>query len=148
VFLALWESIISYTFFVASTRMFRNFISHNQTHKNPPLNPSFCQAGFPWKTLATFYGDVTLVHSDVFFYFIGEVEDIQKVLESVVVLGLEMFGGTQTVSSKWTPGSAVDIKGLVIIVLERGQRHVYVDTKISSQIAKKYFTFPCAHSPG
>jgi hypothetical protein len=35
VFLALWEGIISYKFFMASTRMFRNFIFHNPTHKNP-----------------------------------------------------------------------------------------------------------------
>ncbi len=35
VFLALWKPIKSYNFFMASTRMFRQFISHNWTHKNP-----------------------------------------------------------------------------------------------------------------
>jgi hypothetical protein len=60
VFLALWEPIISYDFFMASTRMFRNFISHNRTHKNPLQTHNFFTLG-SHKTIAKFYGDIALV---------------------------------------------------------------------------------------
>ncbi len=47
---------------MASTKMFRNFISHNQTHEKPPSKPIIFSRWVPIKkTIAKFYGDVTLV---------------------------------------------------------------------------------------
>ncbi len=47
--------------FMASTRMFRNFISHNETHKNPPPNPYIFFLLASHKKIAKFYRDVTLL---------------------------------------------------------------------------------------
>jgi hypothetical protein len=61
VFLALWEPIISYNFFLWQALECSEISSPIiPTHKNPPLNPYFFLA-WSRKKIDKFYGDVTLV---------------------------------------------------------------------------------------
>jgi hypothetical protein len=87
--------------------MFRNFISHNRTHKNPLQTHNFFTLGSHKKTIAKFYGDVTLVMSESLWWnpFHKEV----KSWDSTTCFRIRQFQtpGLKAVSSNASPGWTV-----------------------------------------